>query len=61
MTERLQQIERLYHAALEHDESEWDAFLERACAGDEALRREVDSLLEFSKHTTDFIESPAIS
>ena len=30
MTERLRQIERVYHAALEHDESEWGSFLETA-------------------------------
>jgi serine/threonine protein kinase/Tfp pilus assembly protein PilF len=60
MTERLQQIERLYHAALEHQESEWDAFLNAECAGDEALRREVDSLLEYSKRSGTFIESPAL-
>jgi len=60
MTERLQQIERLYHAALEHQESEWDAFLDAECAGDEALRREVDSLLEYSKRSGTFIESPAL-
>ncbi len=60
MSERLRQIERLYHATLEHDESEWKSFLAEACAGDDALRREVESLLEYSKDSTGFIESPAI-
>jgi serine/threonine protein kinase/predicted Zn-dependent protease len=60
MSERLRQIERLYHATLEHNESEWKSFLEKACAGDDALRREVESLLEYSKDSTSFIESPAI-
>ena len=60
MTERLRQIERLYHAALEHQESEWDAFLDAECAGDEALRRELDSLLEYSKRSGTFIESSAL-
>jgi serine/threonine protein kinase/Tfp pilus assembly protein PilF len=60
MTERSQQIEHLYHAALEHEEAEWGTFLDQACAGDEALRREVDSLLVYSKRTGRFIESPAI-
>jgi serine/threonine protein kinase/tetratricopeptide (TPR) repeat protein len=60
MTERLRQIERLYHAALEHDEAEWGPFLEAECAGDEDLRREVDSLLVYSTHSRDFIESPAL-
>src|SRR5690349_9076747 len=60
MTERLSEIERLYHAALERDESEWKSFLDEACGGDEDLRREVDSLLVYSKDASDFIESPAI-
>jgi serine/threonine protein kinase/Tfp pilus assembly protein PilF len=60
MTERSQQIEHLYHAALELEEAEWGAFLDEACAGDEALRREVDSLLVYSKHSGSFIEAPAI-
>jgi eukaryotic-like serine/threonine-protein kinase len=59
MTERLQQIERLYHAALEQQEAEWGAFLEEECAGDEALRREVESLLAYSKRSQSFIEAPA--
>jgi eukaryotic-like serine/threonine-protein kinase len=60
MNERLRQIERLYHAALEHDEAEWAAFLDAECAGDESLRREVDSLLVYSKQSSTFIESPAL-
>ena len=43
--ERWQQIERLYHAALERAESERAAFLKEACTGDDALRQEVESLL----------------
>ena len=42
--ERWQQIERLYHSALEHDSSQRGAFLQQACAGDDALREEVESL-----------------
>jgi serine/threonine protein kinase len=60
MTERLQQIERLFHAALEHDESEWQSFLDIGCAGDEDLRREVDSLLVYNKYSEEFIESSAL-
>jgi serine/threonine protein kinase/Tfp pilus assembly protein PilF len=60
MTERLRQIECLYHAALEHEEAEWGPFLDAACAGDEDLRREVDSLLVYSTHSRNFIEFPAL-
>jgi tetratricopeptide (TPR) repeat protein len=56
--ERLQQVERLYHAALEHEYAERELFLQGACAGDERLRREVESLLAHDKE--DFIESPAL-
>ena len=44
--ERWQQIEKLYHAALECKPSQRSAFLDQACQGDEGLRREVDSLLD---------------
>ncbi len=43
--ERLQRIEELFHRALEIGPSERGEFLSKACAGDEAVRREVASLL----------------
>ncbi len=43
--ERFRQVERLYHAALDREESKRSAFLEEACARDLSLRREVESLL----------------
>ena len=42
--ERWRQVERLYHAALEREESERGAFLDEACSGDPGLRDEVGSL-----------------
>jgi len=38
-------IERIYHDAIERPLSERAAFLQSACAGDDSLRREVESLL----------------
>src|SRR5438445_10713477 len=38
-------IERLYHAALKIPEADRSAYLADACAGDDALRHEVESLL----------------
>jgi len=38
--DRWEQIERLYHSALEREPDALDAFLDEACAGDEELRRE---------------------
>lgn len=45
MNERWQEIERIYHAARELDASAQAEFLAKACAGDDDLRREVESLL----------------
>ena len=43
--ERWEQLARLHRAALEREDSQRAAFLKEACAGDEDLRREVESLL----------------
>jgi serine/threonine protein kinase/Tfp pilus assembly protein PilF len=60
MAERWQQIEQLYHAALERGAEERATFLAEACAGDEGLRREVESLLAYEDQAENFIESPAL-
>ena len=44
--DRRDPIQGLYHRALEKEESERDEFLREVCAGDDALRREVEALLE---------------
>ena len=41
---RLRQIESIYHAARARPSEEREAFLTGACAGDPALREEVDRL-----------------
>jgi serine/threonine protein kinase len=56
--ERWRQVERLYHAALERATEERAAFLDGACADDEALRREIESLLAFDDRAELFIETP---
>jgi serine/threonine protein kinase len=43
--DRWHKIERLYHAALEQEGAQRAALLGQACAGDESLRLEVESLL----------------
>src|SRR5215469_10805092 len=60
MTERFRQIEHLYNRARQLEESEWATFLDAACYGDEGLRREIDSLLVYSKHSASFLEFPAL-
>jgi eukaryotic-like serine/threonine-protein kinase len=61
--ERWQQIEGLYQAAMEHDATERENFLDAACSGDEELRREVESLLvanEQVKKSEGFLKKPAL-
>jgi serine/threonine protein kinase/tetratricopeptide (TPR) repeat protein len=58
-SERLQQVERLYYAALQHEATERAAFLDKACTGDESLRREVESFLS-SSDQDGFLEAPAL-
>ena len=57
---RWQQVEKICQSALELEESQRAAFLEEACAGDEELRREVESLLRFDSRGDRFIEEPAV-
>jgi serine/threonine protein kinase/Tfp pilus assembly protein PilF len=58
--ERWQQVEKLYHAALERSVEERARFLAQACASDEGLRRDVESLLVYEDQAEKFIESPAL-
>jgi len=56
--ERYQQIEQLFHAALERKPEERAAFIEQVCGEDEALLREVESLLPYDDRARSFIETP---
>ena len=56
--ERWQQVKELFRSALEHEIEERAAFLERACAGDDGLRREVESLLASFEESDSIIETP---
>src|SRR5579864_1483907 len=58
--ERWQEIERLYHSALERTSDQRAAFLEEACAGDDTLRREVESLLSYQPQGEKFMEAGAV-
>ncbi|MFN7948884.1 MAG: protein kinase [Blastocatellia bacterium] len=58
--DRLQRIEDLFHAALALAAGERSAFLARACADDDSLRREVESLLEAGAEPTSVIDAPAL-
>ena len=55
--DRWKQVEELYHAALEREDAR--AFLDEA--GDEALRRRVESLLaHYAQASSSFLEEPAL-
>jgi Tol biopolymer transport system component len=58
-SERWQRIETLYHAALARPAGERPAYLHEACAGDEGLRLEVESLLAQSASDPNFLGTPA--
>src|SRR3989475_1260764 len=57
---RLQTIEEIFHAALDQDPDQTSAFLDTACEGDAALRREVEALLTSDQRAGRFIERSAV-
>jgi serine/threonine protein kinase len=54
--ERWQQVKEIYQAVLDSEPSLRDAFLKKACAGDESLRKEVESLLARQPEAKEFME-----
>lgn len=58
--ERFQKIGEIYDAALEVEPERRSAFVREACADDEELRHEVETLLEAYDGAGEFIEQPAI-
>jgi len=58
--DRWSRIEELYHSALDHEPEQRTAFLAAACAGDEMLEREVQSLLASHQDAGSFLENPAL-
>ena len=57
--ERWQQVERLFHCALERELGERAAFLTEECAGDVTLREEVEYLISSHEQPGSFMDSPA--
>src|SRR5262252_6728786 len=56
--DRWKQVDELLEAALDCPPAERASFLDRACSGDEELRRELESLLISDRQTEGFFESP---
>ena len=56
--ERWQQVDQVLQAALDLEPGQRAAFLAEACAGDESLRQEVESLLALAGQAEDFLGAP---
>jgi serine/threonine-protein kinase len=59
-SERWQQLDQLFHSAMEREPSARAAFLDEACGGDDSLHAKVESLLAAHEEAGSFIEKPAL-
>jgi serine/threonine protein kinase/Tol biopolymer transport system component len=57
--ERWQRVDEIFQAAIELKPEERPAFVERTCAGDEELQREVESLITADEQGLSFVDEPA--
>src|SRR5205823_8339813 len=57
---RFQTIEEIFRAALDQEPDQIGAFLDKACEGDELLRRKVEALLASRNRAGSFIENSAV-
>jgi serine/threonine protein kinase len=57
---RFQTIEEIYRAALDQEPDQIGAFLDKACEGDEFLRRKIEALLASRQRAASFIETSAV-
>ncbi len=55
-----QTVEDIFQTVCELPHADRAAYLDRACAGDEALRREVEELLQYHQSHETFLEQPAL-
>jgi serine/threonine protein kinase len=54
-----QQVNELFHAALEREPAHRSLFLDEACSGDTALRSEIEALIQSHEKQGQFIDAPA--
>jgi serine/threonine protein kinase len=57
---QLQTIEEIFRAALDQEPNQISAFLDKACKGDDSLRRKVEALLASRERAVSFIETSAV-
>ena len=60
MADRWHHVNSLFLDALDREPGERATFLAQACAGDEDLRRDVESLLASHEQADHFLEQPLI-
>src|SRR5437660_6488929 len=58
---RLHAIKEIFHAALDCEPEQLNAFLHETCAGDEVLHANVEALLASHRQAGNFIETPVVS
>jgi eukaryotic-like serine/threonine-protein kinase len=58
-TQRWQDLDRLFHSALERPPDERARFLAEACGTDEAVRQKVEALVAAHEQSGEFLEAPA--
>ncbi len=58
--DRQRKLEELFQVAVTVPGAELPAFFARHCAGDDELRRELQSLLDHDEDTRDFLQSPVV-
>src|SRR5262249_59069781 len=56
-----QRLEHLFHTALGLGVAERADYLARECAGEEAMRAEIESLIEVFEKQTDFLDKPVFN
>ena len=58
--EQWQRVEAIYNAALDLNANQRHTYLLEACAGDDVLRRDVESLLNAHEDAGTFLQTPAV-
>src|SRR5215211_9011949 len=53
-------VEKIFHAALDVPSEERRAYLQKACAGDDKLFSEVESLIKSLEKNSDFLDEPVL-
>lgn len=56
-TERWRRVDQIFHEALKRKPIEQEAFLERECAGDASLRKEIETLIRAHGNAGSFMET----